>query len=284
MIRKHKKHPRGIVSIPIGFYAGAAFMLVTSLLVSPGLLKTGDSTSKEWLPLLMIVGLTIAFVAAALLYTKTLRVEGEQLLVKTVFGENRHSLAEAKLSYIYTGTTSHPRYMLVLKRIHENPVRLVSLGMGMDMLREIRKAHWIAGVLEVPLEIPHNLQQAAEIQGRSSFISLRLLPIIFIGIVLLGGGVTIVVKLFTGPPEIASIHFRCMDMNFFEVNNIHYEQKGNFSVQVKPGIHTVRWKKDGTWRVYRIPLEKREEFIFQCDSPPQNYRLNQEDPSSASHQ
>jgi len=282
MIREQKKHPRSVVSIPIGLYAGTVFMLVTSLLVTLVLTKSGAPGMKLLMPSLLTVFLTFTLAILALASTKTLRVEGDQLLLKTVFGEDRHPLlADAKLSYIYTGTTNHPNYMLVLKRIHENPVRLVSLGMGMDMLREIRKAHWIAGVLEVPLEVPQNVQQAAEIQGRSSYISLRLLPFIFFGIMLLGVGITIGVKLLMGPSKRTSIRFHCRDKNSFRVNDIPYDQMGNFSVKVTPGIQTVRWKKQGAWRVYKIPLEKREEFIFRCDSPPKKYLLNREGSSSA---
>lgn len=284
MIRKHKKEPRSIVSIPLGLYAGAAFMLVTALLVTMGLLKTEATTVRMLLVSILIVGLTITLGLLALASTKTLRVKEDQLVLKTVFGENRYPLAEAKLSYIYTGTTNHPNYMLVLKRNHEKPVRLVSLGMGMDMLREIKKADWIAGVLGVPLEIPQNVQQAAAIQGRSSPISLRLLPFIFFGILLLGVGVTIGVKLLTEPPASAYIHFRCTSKSSFEVNEVRYDQMGKFSVHLKPGTHTVRWKKEGAWRVYKIPLEKKEEFIFRCDSPPKKYLLNREGSSSATHE
>jgi len=266
MIRKHKSHPRAVVSIPVGLYAGTVFLLATTLL---GFL--GAPQNSAWIVLLSAGGLTAILGMITIFSTKTIQVLDDHLLIKTPFGEKRHEIQDAKLSYMYTGTTNHPNYMLVLKRPHENPVRLVSLGMGMDMLRELRKAEWLSEILGFTLEVPHNVQQAAAIQGRATSFSLRYLPFFFFGLVVLGGGVAMIMTLIQGKPDRASIRFQCKGKTSFNVDGVQFDKEGAFSVGVKPGIRTVRWKSGTVTRLYKIPIKKGEHFVFRCDAPPTKY-------------
>lgn len=269
MLRKNSKKPQSIVSFPLMLYGATAFLFSTGVLI-----LFFDISEKVFVPLSAVGALTLVFGLMALSSTKSLTVEGDLLVVKNPFGKKRYSLEGATLSYRYTGTTRRPNYMLVLTRLNENPVRLLSLGVGMAMQKGIQKAQWVAQLFGVPFDVSPQIQQAAAIQGRSFSSAL---PVFFgiMGVMFVLGTLGVFLpKFFEGNSKKAKIRFVCQGTNTVEVDGLKYTKKDSFTVLVKPGIKTVRWKGPEGWRLYRIPMKKEEKFFFRCKKPPNEYQVS----------
>jgi hypothetical protein len=237
------------------------------------LLFADPGREKRYFYLLLLFGLlSLGFAGAALGFTKRLWVDGAQLIVNSALGSQKYAVENASLAYVHTGTGTRSGYMLVLKTPKDRPVRLLSLGQGMDMQKEIDTGKWIADTLGLPFAVAPNIVQAANIQA-NTFIAPKHIPFIIIGFVFVLGAVSVVASMFfdrgakrtTQPTE---IHFVCSGHNSFKVDGKVLRLRGSFKLSVKPGHHRVQLKTTAGWQTYRIRVLENQSVEFRCASPP----------------
>jgi hypothetical protein len=265
MLRRSRKHDGAVESLPVGLYSAAGSLLAAG--VALPVLLGGELPAQSWAAVGATVAVGLSFLLIALGRHQRLRVVDNTLEIKRPLRRLALPLGGATLTIANEGTATRALYCLVLQGEGGGHQRLMMLGHGVSIAREIERATWVAEGLGLPLQIPPNLVEAARLQEAGP-VSARQLPwIIGISVAVLGA---LGLGIWLIAPERAPgavLRVECPALTPIEVNGTRYEKRGALQLGLRPGVYDVRIREvDGTWRRFQIPLESGERRTLRCDA------------------